>query len=236
MYLNPAMPRSLPNGEKPGSYMLATRVGETNINPGERLVFEQYITGYGRIESAKIQCYISSDIFDFESSIVTHSLKMNSDTGMITWGRLKHKVDNLGFNAVLRGVKLNKWDEGTMFCDADSEGSCVLTELKCDLAPFSYDLVTNNNIKPGSHYIDFYLRYYNGVEWVVRNERLNFKVNSFFERHNTLISLLAATALVVTIAGSGLLPMFKAVHEIGIFVSEVHSGGRPLMPVVPQVK
>lgn len=217
-------PRTWKNAEMPGAYALATRVGETVINAGDNLSFEQYITGYGEISNCKIQCYISSDLFDRDSSSVHHTPYIETqENGSITikWGRETGYVDNAGYNCICMGVKTANWKDPTLFFDANEPG-LLITELKSGKAPFEYNLKTSKTIRPGSHYIDFYLTYFNGQEWKTSKERLDFRVNNTFEKNSTTLSLLAALALLVTIAHDGIAPAIETIHEIGKFVSQQH--------------
>ena len=63
-----AAPRQGEFADKPGCYELVVRVRETNLNPGEKLDGEVFITGYGVIETAKIVVFPSPGVFvDAES-------------------------------------------------------------------------------------------------------------------------------------------------------------------------
>ncbi|MDZ3825868.1 hypothetical protein [Pseudomonas monsensis] len=215
-------PRLWNNAAMPGAYSLATRAGESIINTGDTLSFEQYVTGYGEILNCKVQCYISSSIFDTEASYVTHSPYgelQESGQMAILWGAKTETIKNdVGYTCIMEGITTTYWEKPTLFFDTDSPG-LLMTERKSRNAPFSYSLKTKNNIKPGTHYIDFYFTYFNGAEWHSKKERIEFKVNNSFEKHSTLLSALAAAALIVTIFHDGFGPMLETAHEIGKYVS-----------------
>lgn len=213
-------PRNWNNYDAPGSYALASRVSETVINAGDTLKFEQYITGYGEIKKCKIQCYISSDIFDDTVSTVTNSLAQRDNIELF-WGARRDVIGEPGYHCTCSGLRADNWEEETLFFDAGSHGM-LLSEMKVTNAPFDYSLKTRNNIKPGSHYIDFYMTYFNGEEWKTSKERVDFRVNNSFEKHSTVISLLAAAALIVTIVHDGLAPLLETIHELGKYISARH--------------
>ncbi|WP_159955666.1 hypothetical protein [Pseudomonas sp. R76] len=190
--------RSALNGEKPGSYQIATRSGKTTINPGETLIFEQYVTGYGNIQTAKLQAYISTDAFDLEDSYILSSLATeNTEMGLkLSWGNQKDKLSETGFTCVMAGLSYTPDDESTMIFDVEqaSKRPILASEKKLNHAPFEYTLKTKKALSPGEHYIDFYLTYFNGEKWITSKERVSFKIRNFFERHAKTISALAIIA------------------------------------------
>ncbi|MNR58837.1 hypothetical protein D3C85_1799340 [compost metagenome] len=77
--------------------------------------------------------------------------------------------------------------------------------------------------KAGNHYIAFYMTYFNGAEWICEEERIAFKINNTFERYNTVISVLAAAALIVTILHDGITPLVETLHSLGKFIETMRS-------------
>lgn len=200
-------PREWPNAGEPGSYQIATKAGKTIISPGDVLTFDQYITGYGNIMTGKIQCYISSDVFLGESSYVESGLSPNDHD--IEWGRDKNLITDDGFRLSLQGISIDEkpeWGDSTMFVDASPNINSVLTETKRLKAPFTYSLATKKNAASGMHYIDFYLTYFNGREWITNKERVDFKIKNFFERHNKSITWLAIIASVTALLRLAVIP------------------------------
>lgn len=55
--LGPA-PQNARNSDKPGSYELAIRLKEADVNRGDMVRLEVFITGYGIIDGAKIVFYL----------------------------------------------------------------------------------------------------------------------------------------------------------------------------------
>ncbi|NMY04588.1 hypothetical protein HBO12_16640 [Pseudomonas sp. WS 5059] len=191
-------PRLHANSEAPGSYRIATLISETVINAGATLTFEQYISGYGEISGAKIQCYISSDIFSSETSLVRCSLATENEQHIV-WGSIEQRIEGSGFRMALEGVHPPHWGKSTIFVDASERINSVITEMHYKNPPFTYILSTKKKIKSGVHYIDFYLTFFNGREWVTNKERVEFKIRNFFEKHNKAISWLAIVASALAI-------------------------------------
>ncbi|MDR8369220.1 hypothetical protein NM213_04750 [Pseudomonas lactis] len=216
-------PRIFPDAEKPGSYQLATQANESILNPGDTFSFEQYITGYGEISGAKIQCYFSPDAFDHQHSTVDHSINVRELGNGISehyWGSLTTKIDPQGFAYSLKGLSTPHWETDTLFFDISTKMNGIATERKLGFkdekkvlgkAPFEFNLKTNKKIKPGEHHIDFYFTYFNSWEWICTKERVTFKVNNRFERHATSLSILATIALLVTIFKDGIHPIFEKI-------------------------
>lgn len=208
--------RNAPNGDKPGSYQIATRAGKTTINPGDTLEFEQYITGYGQIRTAKIQAYISTDSIDLKASYILNSLAVEEIDNRIeiSWGSQKDMLSDTGFTCLMAGYQEFGDDESTMVFDHNqkTKDPTLLCEKKVKHAPFEYHLKTKSNLSPGEHYMDFYLTYYNGEKWVTSKERVTFKIRNIFERFAKSISALAVIASVSGIVRFAIYPLYEAIR------------------------
>ncbi len=209
--------RNALNGDHPGSYQIATRAGKSTLNPGETLHFEQYITGYGNILTAKIQAYISTDAFVMDDSFIRSSItKKEVDGGTeLGWGNTVMNPTDTGFTCVLAGMQLHESHESTMIFDVPGHpGTPILVcENKVNHAPFEYTLKTKKDIGPGEYYIDFYLTFFNGDHWITSKERVPFKVRNFFERHAKAISALAVIASASGIIRFAALPIYDFVKS-----------------------
>ncbi|WP_171051967.1 hypothetical protein [Vibrio rotiferianus] len=203
-------PRMGKYADEIGAYHLASRVFSKTINPGEIFEFEQYITGYGDIQTPKIQCYISSEIFDRERSFVINSIKR--DGNEISFGSQSDKIGEEGFTCHLSGVQAAEWEESTLIFDrsGSTNGSkAVFTESKANNAPFHYKLKLKDDVKSGDYSIDFYFTYYDGHRWQCSKESVDFKVRNFFEKHAKVISSLAIVATSLSILRFGVIPCLK---------------------------
>lgn len=211
-------PRYFANCNSPGAYSIATRVGETILNPGDTLKFEQFVTGYGDARDAKIQCYISSNVFDDSKAHVLLGLGSDTPEEKVRWGFERMNVQDDGFRINPNMFTYNaktKNEVKTFFVDGNSEKiNSVLSEVRLTNAPFTYSLPTKKDIKPGSHYIDFYMTYFNGREWIVTKERVDFKIRNFFERNNKFISWLAIIASTSAIARLVMIPLAQSIYEL----------------------
>ena len=203
--------RKAENADKPGSYQIATRAAKTTINAGDLLEFEQYITGYGNIRTAKIQTYISTAAFDLERSHIFSSLKpTETESGFkLSWGNQKDNLHEVGFTCLMAGISASDCNESTMIFDAsDSNEPILLSEQKVERAPFEYTLKTTKTASPGDHYIDFYLTYFNGEKWITSKERVPFRIKNIFERHAKSISALAVATSISGIFRFALIPLY----------------------------
>jgi len=217
-------PRNKNNARHPGAYQLATQGSITTINAGDELNFKQFITGYGEISDAKIQAYFSAEVFDEDKSSVRQGLIFEKHDELhfpVGWGNTITKLDSKGFCAQLTGIPFPEGGPPSFVFDSnvDSSSNRIFTELEGDYAPFEFTLKVKKNASHGTHYLDFYLTYFNGQAWSISKERVEFKINNQFEKHSGLLSLLAAAALIVTIAHDGLGPLIEYAHNIGKFVS-----------------
>jgi hypothetical protein len=205
-------PRTGAFAEKEGAYHLASRVFTNTINPGAVFKFEQYITGYGEISTAKIQCYISSEIFDNENSTVINSLKEEGNE--FSFGAQEDKISGEGFTCHLSGAVMDGWSESTMFVDMSGDKSkTLLTEHKLENAPFFYKLKLKDDVKPGGYTIDFYFTYYNGDKWQCSKESVDLTVRNFFEIHAKTISTLAIVAASISIIRFGVIPLIECLKS-----------------------
>lgn len=203
-------PRMGKYAEEIGAYHLASRVFSKTVNSGDIFELEQYITGYGEIRTPKIQCYISSEIFDREESSIINSIK--KENGIISFGNQSDKIGEDGFTCHLSGVQVDKWDEPTLFFDlnGNSDGSkSIFTEARAINAPFHYKLKLKDDVKPGDYSIDFYFTYYDGHRWQCSKESVDLKVRNFFEKNAKVISSLAILATSLSIIRFGILPFAK---------------------------
>ncbi|WP_332861423.1 hypothetical protein [Janthinobacterium svalbardensis] len=189
-----AGPRGKKNADKVGAYLLASRINSTVVDPGGFFEFEQYITGYGEISSAKLQCYISGDIFEKgDNSFLKNG--MGYDGKNIWFGEEIYKFEAEGFACHIAGVVHEKWTESTPFVDSEVDGTAgIMTERKYGDAPFHYRLKIKKSVKPGDYRVDVYFTYFNGEKWQCNKETVSFKIRSFFERWSTGLSILGILA------------------------------------------
>lgn len=206
-------PLSCENGQRPGSYRLVSRAGASNLNKGEMLSFDQFITGYGHASGLKIAYYFSSDVFNLEKSYYTYKLGQDPHSGMPTWGDSKNPISQVGTSITLGTHKdLNTWEYDSYFFNVNMDGHSLAINTEVELGdhpPFSYRLVVDKTADAGNHSILFVLTYFDGEKWNNTEERVNFKINNAFEKHSTILSLLAAIALLTSIGNDGLIPLIN---------------------------
>lgn len=198
-----ARPRLGDNADKAGSYELAFVVHNAVISPGDTVKIQQFITGYGEISLAKLMFYPPHGIFDEDKSTVHHGLRY--ENGQLTFGNQSDKIAGNPVANVLTGILLTheKWGDSTLFVDSSTqavkgEQPIILTETIIQRAPFEYELVTKQDIKPGKYALDFHFTYFNGSEWKAGSKKVEFQVQNWFERNESLVKTLG---LVLAVGG-----------------------------------
>lgn len=197
-------PRAGRDAKAPGAYEQCIKILKPIINPGDWFNLEQYFSGYGEMQHAKIAFYPSNLVFDDVQSYIITGLNQ-SDDGLLRYGGQINKIHPEGVMIGLSGgIKYPEWNEFSQFFDVDirRDPPLLVSEIKFTHAPLEYRLKTLKNIKPGAYYIELVLTFYNGQEWVTSKKEVPFKVQNFLERHATGIGWLAIIATVVTIVTS----------------------------------
>ena len=193
-------PRQHKNATSPGAYLLASQVFSNVFDPNDKIQFNQFITGYGEISSAKLQCYVSGDIVDGKKSIMTHGLKRGED-GRFYWGRENTVVPSGEFSIVFGGIQHDEWPESSAFFDLPDDHRIATESSIAGTPPINYSFQLRKNIKPGDYKIDFFFTYFNGEKWVCIKEPVPFKVRTIFEKYSVHF---ATFGVVCTITGLGL--------------------------------
>src|SRR6266542_3528964 len=80
--------------DTPGSYAPAVRVVRTRLDRGEDIKGEVFITGYGRIETAKLVFYPSLGLIDQNSSTIRFGYEQVGD--IVYFGGQEKNVDERG--------------------------------------------------------------------------------------------------------------------------------------------
>ncbi|CRM19770.1 hypothetical protein [Pseudomonas sp. 31 R 17] len=222
LYIGPK-PLNFPNAEKPGAYKLLSRIAENTYNPGDTIKLEQFITGYGSNSGFKIICHMSDNLFDeTQSTLITGLQAPTADNPMLRWGAEEVHISNGGYSFILSSMQNDRWKTPAQTFDTKQHLNYVITERNLSGAPISYSLKLKKTVRPGMHYLTSYMTFFNGQEWTCQEERIPFKINNTFERYNTLLSALAAAALMVTIFHDGVAPLIECFHDLGKFITALH--------------
>lgn len=209
------------NCNKIGSYSLVTVIKNPIINPGETISIDQYISGYGLGSGIKVVYYPSSEVFNAKQSKVSFWPKYNQEKP-ITWGGITGQPDEYGGTVIAGPMYRTDSGELVTFCDseANSNKNSIITEKNLGgNPPLHYSFKTNKNAKPGTYKISFVFTYFNGENWQSSTEVVEFKIQNNFERFSTALSILAATALLITIFADGLIPFLSWLFS---FIEEDH--------------
>lgn len=75
----------------------------------------------------------------------------------------------------------------------------IMTEAVISKAPFEYELVTHDDIKPGKYSLEFHFTYFNGSTWKTSSKKVDFQVQNWFERNEGTVKTVG-----LILAGIGL--------------------------------
>jgi hypothetical protein len=194
-----AVPRAGNSADVPGAYEQALRVQQSVINPGGTITVSQFFTGYGEIHGSKVVFYPSDDLFNSKQSYVL--CDMHVIEGKHVFGAKKRPIDWRGCTFGLLGLSAEPWARSTLFVDTTmGDVPQILTETSNPEPPFKYHLVTNKDVRPGTYSLEFYFTYFNGQAWKSSGKKVDFKVQTVFERYQVP---LAVFGLLASILGLG---------------------------------
>jgi hypothetical protein len=191
-----------PTADKPGHYELAVRLKSSMLNPGELVQGELFITGYGRLDGAKLTFYPSSGVFAEGGMRITHDLR-RAKGGVAFGGRTSTIPSDAGCCVNLNeGWQLPGWKRPTLFFDTGGapEAPQIATEATIQgEAPISFQLRIRRSARPGTYPLQFFLTYFDGESWQASVETVTFTVRTLVQRRETEIAIVAAVAAVVTV-------------------------------------
>jgi len=190
------------NWDKPGSYEVVGRFTKTNINKGEILKLEVYVTGYGNIKGAKIfimptydpdQGKIISILgLDTNYDRSTGQRKFFDYDGAVYWGNdttlAPNEANNFSIVTLWKsGKSFKEIHDTTSFFDMhiigkeDERNLEISTERKLRDAPITF-IINTDGIKPDDYKVLLCLTYFNGQEWKASRQELSFKILNNWER------------------------------------------------------
>lgn len=185
---------SLPQSEKAGAYDIVVRTSKSIVNPGDRVYFEIYISGYGRIANACVGIYPSWSIFNIKDSKVSVG-------------------DGAGVPMDPLAVIINIGNES--FFDARGEYQ-ISTECRTPLpsskAPINLDMKVDRKATPGTHFVQFAFKYFNGESWNIRTSTTSISIRNFYQRNETLVWLVGGIAAFLSILTS-IYPVIKWIGQ-----------------------
>jgi hypothetical protein len=192
-----ARPRCGRESAAPGAYRPVLRLFSQQVNPGEKLRLDVYITGYGEIGPAKLVFYPSLGVFETRESRMRTQLDVKE--GVMTWGHQRVSVDEIGVQLALNGgLQNSRWDKPSMFFDISSaDPPQIITEMWLRHAPIEFDLKVRSNAKPGAYSLQLHMTYFDGESWQAVSEQVGFTVRNVLQRHEMLIAAIALAAAMV---------------------------------------
>lgn len=187
------------DSSKPGDYRLVIRNICPNINPGDGIKFEIYVTGYGKISNCKIGMFTSNSVFDENKSEANYGVELIGKE--LRFGRTSSKIPPSGFGVTIPDIieSSDKRYHASVFGDIAENEMLIGSETKAGNALIEIKLKTSDKIQPGNYECMFYMTYFNGVEWKSENKHIQFTVKNILQRHELLFATLAATAAITAI-------------------------------------
>lgn len=208
-------PREALFAHKFGNYELVARTSSDVLDPGEILVIELYISGYGLIESSKLTFYPSPGVVDSDDkdSYGLYGIHYKDGIGAWVWGAQRIQLcsdgNTIGFTG---GLSHPEWKSPTIFFD-NSEIQ-ISTEMKSGgIAPIQINLKTKREAKAGIHSIQFLFTYFNGSNWRTSSTTVQFAIHNFFQRYDKFFLILGSIATSIGIIAT-LLAIFVALKTI----------------------
>lgn len=183
--------------EAPGSYAPVMRILRTRLDRGEDIEGEIFITGYGRIETAKLVFYPSLGLIEEKESTVRFGYEIVGDN--VCFGGQEENLEEAGATmSLVGGLMRQGWARPSLFFDM-SGGTLpiIATEMKQKWAPVSFCLRIRDDARPGDYQLRFTLTYFNGEEWRTVPETATVVVRNLIQRYELAAAIIAVVAAVV---------------------------------------
>ncbi|MCJ7602638.1 MAG: hypothetical protein MUO63_14205 [Desulfobulbaceae bacterium] len=196
----------------PGKYEIVFRADTTVVDPGEWLKIDGYITGYGKIESAKLMVLVPEHDRD-QSKLIVNYPPINGkpdqqELPVDAYGNI------LSFGG--RGTVNPDWNEPTIFFDLlpfDLNPPTIYTEKRFeDNPPLSLKLKMLKNVRSGNYNINFIFTYFDGKSWIQTNQNIQFTVRNIFQRNESpilWIGVIAALTSIFASVGTVISPLIR---------------------------
>ena len=178
-------PQNKANFEKPGKYELVLRMDKNEIEAGDSVTMELYITGYGHFGLGKLFFLPTMNWYDLEHSTLITGMQVDQIKHQFFWGHDTASLNAQGFLLTLGGVEYPDTSI-TIFIDAESikQDLSISTEYKIKkLPPFLFKFATLSDLEPGNYTVNFVFTYFNGQDWQNSQQTGTIKIKNVFERN-----------------------------------------------------
>lgn len=191
-------PRNKLDADSAGHYELITQLNVAEIEPGEALVIEMYMSGYGNIGGNKIvierlpPIFILDSPYSFTYVLQYHTIGELNGQPVSQLYYPMHSIPT-PFIVTFAGAQAPNWKQPTHYLDADTSeggGLQIIPETATLRAPFTVQLATKKGIKPGVYSFPVTYTYFNGQKWAGEQQFVTFKVKDYTERNSTWITVL----------------------------------------------
>jgi len=205
-------PREAPNADRPGEYRLAVRATDAEVDPGDEIRLELYITGYGDIHGSKLAFYPPAYFIDVRSSRIIMDLKRVEAKGEVTilWGGREERLsEETGGTMVFPGFQMKTWERPTVFFDMPRDPARsketkqgppnLFTEMKHQHAPVELILKVRDKVPSGNHNIQLFFTYFNGSEWKSDSQSVDVLVRNWVRRHELSTVIVGVSAAILAL-------------------------------------
>jgi len=176
------------------SYNILTQTSQTQLNPGDRLRIELFITGLGDIESSKIFVTIPDKLPNIETINFTKRKYNHTDSPKF---EPYYKTGHFGTNfyhlipkdmyMMVDLSSIKGLEEAFQGADLSGPSGLVLGETRttCDptySAPYTIDFITAENASAGDYRVHILYTYGYLGKWYQDEEFVDVHVNHIYER------------------------------------------------------
>ncbi|SDY39806.1 hypothetical protein [Hymenobacter psychrophilus] len=204
------------NGDKTGKYELIARIYDANIDPGDTVVVDIYITGYGQIANSKLALYPPISILADSGSAVSYGFDYQQER--VRWGGHTTAVSERGIVLPTAGPDDEPWPGYTRFFDVSEDPAPrIVTEASQGdngTAPYTLNLRLSSRAKSGDYNVTLVFTYFNGETWQTSRADPKFAVRNVFERNERVISILGVLAAIGSIP-----PIFRVGYSLWEWLS-----------------
>ncbi|NVO85458.1 hypothetical protein [Hymenobacter terrestris] len=204
------------NGDKTGKYELIARIYDANIDPGDTVVVDIYITGYGKIANSKLALYPPVSILDDSGSAVSYGFDYGQER--VRWGGHTTPISERGIVLPTMESADESGPGYTRFFDvSDDPTPSIVTEAsegEGGTAPYTLNMQLSSRAKPGEYKTTLVFTYFNGETWQTSRVDPKFTVRNMFERNERVVSILGILAAIGSIP-----PIFRVGYSIWEWLS-----------------
>jgi hypothetical protein len=246
-------PRIKPFYDKPGVYELVTRVNKLQVEGGDTVVINVFITGYGEISKYKLYYQPSASFFDTAESKIIDTLQLTNSGKSARWGYSERKLISVfGTSMTMPWFHNKYWKDSTFIYDTDTNMRfySIITEAPTTIDnflthkkkdgnleyekigtsvtfPLTFKLLVKHNIDPGNYDFNLYFTYYNGQEWKMSKSATTILYKNVIQRWEIPIWILGFFGVLAV-----LISLFKETRSFVLWCKNSKKPNKNKLPIV----